>query len=77
MITTLQIPTNLGGDSDESTIFCGDFSHLIIGIRNEIRIEIFKERFADTLEYGFLAYMRADIVAVHPEAFVKLTGVKQ
>ncbi len=44
MLTTTAIPTDGGAGSDESTIFMGNFNHLLIGIRSDIRIEVLKER---------------------------------
>ncbi|MCU5785934.1 putative phage capsid protein [Alcanivorax marinus] len=76
ILPSTQIPTDLGSGSNESTIYAGDFSQLAIGIRNDIRIEILKERYADTMEYGFLAYMRVDVAAIHPKAFIRITGVQ-
>lgn len=76
LLTTTQLPTNLGTDSNESTIYAGDFRQLVIGMRSNIRIEVLRERYADTLEYGFLCFMRADVAAVHPQAFCRITGVQ-
>lgn len=76
MLTTTAIPTDGGAGSDESTIFLGNFAHLMIGIRSEIRVEILKERYADQLQYGLIAHMRADIAAQHEAAFHTITGVQ-
>ena len=58
-----------------STVLSGDFSQLLIGIRNELRIQLLVERYADNLQIGFLAHMRADVQAAHTESFVKLIGI--
>ncbi len=76
MLTTTQIPTDLGAGTNETTVYAGDFRQLVIGVRSDIRIEILKERFADNMQYGFIAHLRADVAAVHPNAFVRLTGVQ-
>ncbi len=76
MLTTTAIPTDGGAGSDESTIFMGNFNHLLIGIRSEIRIEVLKERYADYHQYGLVAHMRADIAAQHEAAFHTITGVQ-
>lgn len=76
MLTTTAIPTDGGAGSNESTIFLGNFAHLMIGIRSEIRVEILKERYADQLQYGLIAHMRADIAAQHEAAFHTITGVQ-
>lgn len=76
MLTTTQIPTDGGAGSDESTIFVGNFSKLLIGMRQQITIEILKERYMDNLQYGLIAHLRTDIVAEHAEAFHTITGVQ-
>ena len=58
-----------------SPIIVGDFSQLFIGVRQELRIEVLRERFADNLQYGFLAHMRMDVAVAHPESFCKLVGI--
>ena len=76
MLTTTAIPTDGGAGSDESTIFAGNFEHLMIGLRSSIRIELLRERFAENLQYGFLAHMRADIAIQHAGAFYTVTAVQ-
>jgi len=53
----------------------GDFSQLFVGIRSELRVEVLRERFADNLQYGFLAWMRADIALAHAESFQQVTDI--
>ncbi|MFD1941309.1 phage major capsid protein [Paradevosia shaoguanensis] len=74
-LTTSAMPTNLGTDTDESFILAGDWARLMVGLRSEIRIEILRERFADNLQYGFLAHLRADVAAEHEAAFTKLSAI--
>lgn len=76
ILTTTQIPVTLGAGSNETTMYAGDFRQLVIGIRSDIRVEVLRERYADTLQYGFLAFLRADVAAVHPQAFVRITGLQ-
>jgi HK97 family phage major capsid protein len=76
-LTSTSVPTDLGNDSppEQSVIVCGDFSRLLIGIRNNIRIEVLRERYADTMQYGFIAHLRADIAAEHEDSLCKITGI--
>jgi HK97 family phage major capsid protein len=74
-LTTTQIPITLGAGSD-SLIITGDFKRALIGVRTQLRIEVLKERYADQLQYGFLAWMRADLVLEHGKAFAVITGVQ-
>ena len=75
MLTTTAIPTDGGAGSNESTIIEGNFSHLLIGMRAQIRVEILRERFSDNLQYGFLAHLRADVAVEHAGAFHTITGI--
>ena len=63
----------------EGELLVGDFTRLMIGIRQEMTIRILTERFADTLQVGFLCSLRADCAVEQPKAFCKvtLTGAAQ
>jgi HK97 family phage major capsid protein len=76
MLTTTQIPVDLGTGTNESTIYAGDFSKLMIGLRSDVRVEVLKERYADNLQYGFLIHARYDVVASHANAFCRITGIQ-
>ncbi|WP_108484342.1 phage major capsid protein [Oceaniglobus ichthyenteri] len=76
ILTTTAIPVDGGTGTDESTIFAGNFAHLMLGIRQDIRIELLKtSTYASNLQYTFLAHMRADVAVAHAGAFFTLTGV--
>ncbi len=66
--TTTQVPTNLGDTLDESFAVVGSFREQIIGIRQEINVEISRE--ADDafpkLDVLIRAYARLDTVLLHP-----------
>lgn len=76
-LTTTSLPINQtqGSASNASPIIAGDFKQLMLGVRTGLRIEVLKERYAENLQYAFLAHLRADVQLVHPEAFVKLIGI--
>ena len=76
MLTTTKIPTNLGTGTNESIIVGGDWRRLLIGVRTSLKIEIFREIFAENYQYAFGAVLRADAVAEHDKAFTVLKGVK-
>ncbi|MCZ4260973.1 phage major capsid protein [Limimaricola sp. G21655-S1] len=76
MLTTTAIPTDGGAGSNESTIFAGNFSHLLIGMRSQITVTVLKERYAENMQYGLLAHMRTDIAVQHAGAFYTVTGVQ-
>ncbi len=71
---TSAVRTDLGGGAD-SAMFLGDFTQFAFAFRSELRIELLKELFAGTHEYGFACHLRMDTLCLHPESFCKLTGV--
>lgn len=75
MLSTTSIATNRGVGEDESTIYAGNFRHLMIGVRQDIRIELIRELFAGNLQYALIAHLRADVAVAHPGAFYTMTGV--
>lgn len=64
-----------GTATDASTLLMADFSKLYIGVLQGLRVEVLKERYADKLQYGFLAWMRVDAQLTRPKAFAKVTGI--
>jgi len=75
--STTGVPINQtqGSANNASTLFAGDFSRLWFGIRTSLRVELLKETYAGNLQYGFLAYLRADVQASHENAFCKVVGI--
>ena len=75
MLTTASIQTDAGSGNNESNIYVGNFSNLMIGVRNEIRVEVLRERFADTHQYAYVAHMRFDIAVSQAASFHKVSGI--
>lgn len=59
-----------------SSIITGDFTQLYLGVRSAMRIEVLRERFADNLQYAFIAHLRCDMACAQPKAFAALKGIK-
>jgi HK97 family phage major capsid protein len=79
MLTTKNIPINLtvGTSTDCTEVYTGQWESLLIGMRTQMRIEFLRERFlADSGEYAFLAWLRADVQLAQPAAFNVDTGVR-
>ncbi|MCA8927609.1 MAG: phage major capsid protein [Alphaproteobacteria bacterium] len=74
-LTTTAVPTDGGTGSDESTIFAGNFQHLMIGMRTGLRVELLRETYAANHQYAFVASLRADVAVAHPGAFYTVTAV--
>jgi HK97 family phage major capsid protein len=72
---TTVIPTNLtkGTGTNLTEVYVGDFRQLLIGMRMQLGIRPLLERYADTGEYAFSAWMRCDIQLEHGPAFSAVT----
>lgn len=57
----------------QKTVVLGDFSQVAVALRSEVRLERLAERFADYLQVGFLAHLRADVAVIRPSAFHVVT----
>ena len=64
-----------GTANNASTIVLGDFTQMMLGVRSELRIEVLREKYADTLQYGFIAHLRFDVQLAHAQSFAKLIGI--
>lgn len=74
-LVTTSVPVNGGAGTNEASIVTGDFRHFLIGLRNGLRIEMLKERYAENHQYAFVAHLRATFAAEHVEAFSHITGI--
>ena len=66
---------------EDSKFIIGDFRQMLVGIRNQVRIDISKEA-SDTSDSAFgqmqvwvRAFLRADVLAAHENHFSVLTGI--
>jgi HK97 family phage major capsid protein len=77
MLRTTAVPINQtqGTSTIASSILVGDFSNLLIGVRQSLRIELLRGPFMDRLQVGFLAHLRADVAVAQPAAFCRIVGV--
>ena len=75
MLSTTAIPVDGGSGSNESSLFLGNFNHLMIGVRSGVRVEVLRERFADNYQFGLIAHMRVDVQLQHAAAFHVISGI--
>lgn len=73
--TQLPITETQGSANNASSVVLGNFNELVIGMRNNLHIEVLKERFREYYQVGFLAAMRVDVQAWHDESFAKIVGI--
>jgi HK97 family phage major capsid protein len=82
-LVTNQIPINLvhGSANTASEIYVGDWTKMIVGMRTELKIEVTRAGGGSTgsafqnLQTWVRAYLRADVVLSHQEAFYVIDGV--
>lgn len=65
----------VGGTSTCADMFIIDPTQFIIGIRSDIRLEVLKELYAGTLEYGFLCHARFDILTINNYGVYTVLGI--
>jgi HK97 family phage major capsid protein len=79
-LPTTQVPDDLlvGTSDDCSAVFMGDFSHMMVGMRTNINLEITRasETAWKKLGVEFRAYLRYDIQLARPSGFVVIKGVR-
>jgi HK97 family phage major capsid protein len=71
----LPITETQGGSNAASRAVMGYFPDVLVGVRSELRIEILREKYADKLQYGILAHLRADIAVQHAANFCNIVGL--
>lgn len=70
-LASLPLLATTGAPAD---ILLGAWSQCLVGMRQEIMLEIFPGVLAGNLQVLFLAHLRADVQLAHPAAFVKLSA---
>lgn len=77
MLDSTVVPVNQtqGTATTASEIFVGNFSNLLLGLRQQVEIEIIRDAFAGNLQVGFLCHLRADWQVARPNSFWSVTGV--
>lgn len=73
--TQIGVTDTQGTSTNATKVIVGDFSQLVFGIRSGLRVETLRERYADTMQLGFLAHLRADVQLEHAAAFVNVSGL--
>ena len=78
LLGTTSVPINQtqGTSTDCSTILLGDFSRALLGLRQELRIQVLNETYMGNLQVGFIAHLRADVAFERADAFCRITGVR-
>ena len=77
-ISTSQIPNNLtvGTSADCSEIYVGDFTKMLMMLREGVSVQRADQLFAGNGQVGFICHVRADFAVMYPSAFALVTGVR-
>lgn len=75
-IGTVGVPNNLGVGLDESLAFVGNFSSVVIAMRENMSVQRLTEAYAKTGEIALLVHSRIDIGLQYPQALATIDKVK-
>jgi len=64
-----------GSATNASSVILGQWDKLLIGLRDQMRIQVLRETFASNYQTAFLVSMRADIQLMHERSFAVLKGI--
>jgi HK97 family phage major capsid protein len=73
--TAVPIDETQGSASNASSIFLGDFTQVIFGLRTDLTVTLLQERFADNGQFAFIAWMRFDVALARPAALARIAGI--
>lgn len=78
LLSTTAAPINetQGTSSDASSIIYGDFSQLMIGMREDVNIRVLSEAFSGVGQIAILVHARADVQLAHAASFCRLKGIR-
>lgn len=73
--TAAAIDETQGTSENASSIVFGDFTQLMIGMRENITVQVLNERFAENGQIGLVVHARADVQLAHKASFSRLKGI--
>lgn len=76
-LVTSQIPITQtqGTANNASSLFVGDFSPVLVGMRTTFRVVPLRERYAETGQVGFIGWMRADVQLARTDSVQVVNGI--
>jgi HK97 family phage major capsid protein len=76
-LQTTSIPINetQGASTTCSTLYLGDFSQMMLGVRTDMTIEVARELYRGNYQFGFFGHLRMDMQVKHQESFARLVGI--
>lgn len=76
--STSQVPNTLtvGSSTDCSEIYLGDFTQMLMMLREGLSVQRADQLYAANGQVGFICHVRADFSVMYPSAFALVTGVR-
>ena len=71
---TTAIGEDYGTGNNETRIYMGDFSQMVIGFQGPISFKLV-ERYKEKLQTGILMHMRLDVQLLHPDNFLRIEDI--
>ncbi len=75
MTTAAPITETQGSATNASSVVFGDFRELIIGMRENITIQVLDQLYADNGQIALAVHARCDVQLAHKESFSRLKGI--
>lgn len=73
--TGVPITQTQGTASNASSIYTGDFTQMLLGIREDFRIEVLPQLYANEGKVAIVVHMRADVAVTRASDFGRLVGI--
>jgi HK97 family phage major capsid protein len=76
-LTSTSVPVNQvqGSASNASSIYTGDFTQMLVGVRETLRLEVLPQLYANEGKIALVAHMRADVALTRAADFGRLVGI--
>lgn len=73
--TGIPITQTQGSASNASSVYAGDFTQMLIGVREEFHLEVVPQLYAANGQVAIIAHMRADMAVTNAAQFGRLIGI--
>ena len=77
MLDTTSVPIDLtkGTSTNATKVIVGDFSQMLLGVRQSLEIKVIDQLYAKTMEIGFQADLRFDVQFAQSKSFCIIDGI--
>jgi HK97 family phage major capsid protein/HK97 family phage prohead protease len=75
MTSNVSITETQGTSSNATSVFLGDWSEMMLGFRTEMTVEVARELYRGSYQFGYFGHLRFDMQVQHPAAFCRIIGI--